>query len=314
MARVTDYSSFAAMGALRRNDNNAERTQIRVSSGYRVGRAADNPAYWSMATTMRSDGAALSTVQDALGLSQAQIDIASAGIEQTRALVGQIQQRLIMARESGADRSALNSEISQLRGQIETVAQSSSFGGENWLMNTDANGPSARNLVTGFNRTGSDGVEVQAVAFDATATTILDRTNAQGGLLTRATGVNQANGTASYSLITENGAGPQGNEIAVDASTSNEDLDGMIDATSQMMDSLTDAASTLGSLSSQMSGQNSFMRNLEDTIRRGVSRLTETDMNEEATRLRAVQSQQQLGIQALAIANNQSRNILALFR
>ncbi len=314
MARVTDYSSFAAMGALRRNDNNAERTQIRVSSGYRVGRAADNPAYWSMATTMRSDGAALSTVQDALGLSQAQIDTASAGIEQTRALVGQIQQRLIMARESGADRSALNSEISQLRGQIETVAQSSSFGGENWLMNTDANGPSPRNLVTGFNRTGSDGVEVQAVAFDATATTILDRTNAQGGLLTRATGVNQANGTASYSLITENGAGPQGNEIAVDASTSNEDLDGMIDATSQMMDSLTDAASTLGSLSSQMSGQNSFMRNLEDTIRRGVSRLTETDMNEEATRLRAVQSQQQLGIQALAIANNQSRNILALFR
>lgn len=314
MARVTDYSSFAAMGALRRNDNNAERTQIRVSSGYRVGRAADNPAYWSMATTMRSDGAALSTVQDALGLSQAQIDTASAGIEQTRALVGQIQQRLIMARESGADRSALNSEISQLRGQIETVAQSSSFGGENWLMNTNANGPSARNLVTGFNRTGSDGVEVQAVAFDATATTILDRTNAQGGLLTRATGVNQANGTASYSLITENGAGPQGSEIAVDASTSNEDLDGMIDATSQMMDSLTDAASTLGSLSSQMSGQNSFMRNLEDTIRRGVSRLTETDMNEEATRLRAVQSQQQLGIQALAIANNQSRNILALFR
>lgn len=314
MARVTDYSSFAAMGALRSSDTEAALRQNRVSSGLRVGGAADNPSYWSIATSMRSDGAALSTVQDALGLSAAEVDTAAAGIDQTRTLVGQIQQRLVMARESGADRTALNSEITALKNQIVTVAQSASFGGENWLSTDSANGPGTRNLVTGYTRTESDNVEVQAVAFDATATTILDRTNAQGGLLTRAIGVNQANGTASYSLIPVNGAGPQGQEIAVDATTSNADLDGMINATSQMMERLTDAGSTLGSLSSQLSGQNNFMRTLEDTIRRGVSRLVDADMSEEATMLKAVHSRQQLGIQALAIANNRSRSILALFR
>lgn len=314
MARVTDYSSFAAMGALRRTDSDMSRGHIRLSSGLRTGSAADNPAYWSIATTMRSDGVALSSVQDALGLSSAQVDMASAGIEQTRSLVSQIQQRLVMARQPGADRSALNREISDLKGQIETVAQSASFNGENWLQNTDANGPGTRNLVTGYSRTGSDSIDVQAVPFDATATTILDRTNAQGGLLTRATPVNQVNGTATYSLITVNGAGPQGREIAVDDGTSNADLDGMINATSQMMAHLTDAGASLGALSGRLSNQSNLLRNLEDTIRRGVSRLVDADMSEEATMLKAVHSRQQLGIQALAIANNRSRSILALFR
>ena len=49
-------------------DVRLEETQGRVSSGLRVGEAADNAAYWSFATTMRSDNMAISAVQDALGL------------------------------------------------------------------------------------------------------------------------------------------------------------------------------------------------------------------------------------------------------
>ena len=61
-------AAMAALQTLRAINHNLETTQGRISSGYRVETAADNAAYWSIATTMRSDNAALSTVHDALGL------------------------------------------------------------------------------------------------------------------------------------------------------------------------------------------------------------------------------------------------------
>ena len=51
-----------------------------------------------------------------------------------------------------------------------------------------------------------------------------------------------------------------------------------------------------------------------DAIDRGVGTLVDADMNEESTRLQALQVQQQLGIQALSIANGNSQQILSLFR
>ena len=51
-----------------------------------------------------------------------------------------------------------------------------------------------------------------------------------------------------------------------------------------------------------------------DAIERGVAQLVDADLNEESTKLQALQAQQQLGIQALSIANANSQNILSLFR
>ncbi|WP_277996339.1 flagellin, partial [Ensifer sp. Root1252] len=60
--------------------------------------------------------------------------------------------------------------------------------------------------------------------------------------------------------------------------------------------------------------QKDFVDNLMDSIESGVGKLVDADMNEESTRLKALQTQQQLGIQALSIANSSSQNILSLFR
>ena len=49
-------------------------------------------------------------------------------------------------------------------------------------------------------------------------------------------------------------------------------------------------------------------------IDKGIGRLVDADMNEESTRLKALQTQQQLGIQSLSIANSSAENILQLFR
>ncbi len=55
--------------------------------------------------------------------------------------------------------------------------------------------------------------------------------------------------------------------------------------------------------------QDSFVADLKDVIKKGVGRLVDADMNEESTRLKALQTQQQLGIQALSIANSDSQNV-----
>ena len=74
------------------------------------------------------------------------------------------------------------------------------------------------------------------------------------------------------------------------------------------------AAATLGAAKTRIDLQSDFMKALSDAIDRGVGALVDADMNEESARLSALQVQQQLGIQALAIANQNAQNILALFR
>ena len=65
---MTNASALTALQSLATTNKSLEMTQARISTGYRVATASDNAAYWSIATTMRSDKSSLSVVQDALGL------------------------------------------------------------------------------------------------------------------------------------------------------------------------------------------------------------------------------------------------------
>ena len=77
---------------------------------------------------------------------------------------------------------------------------------------------------------------------------------------------------------------------------------------------MTDAATTLGAAKTRINIQKDSSQCLMDSIDRGVGQLVDADMNKESTRLQALQVQQQLGIQALSIANSNSQSILSLFR
>ena len=77
---------------------------------------------------------------------------------------------------------------------------------------------------------------------------------------------------------------------------------------------MTTAAGSLGAAKKSISMQSEFVTNLMDAMDRGVGQLVDADMNTESTRLQALQVQQQLGIQALSIANSSSSTILSLFR
>ncbi|MGE0119136.1 MAG: flagellin [Dongiaceae bacterium] len=76
----------------------------------------------------------------------------------------------------------------------------------------------------------------------------------------------------------------------------------------------TDTAATFGSVQSRLEIQSDFITALTDALSAGVGSLVDANMEEEAARLSALQVQQQLGVQALAIANSAPQSILALFR
>ena len=81
--------------------------------------------------------------------------------------------------------------------------------------------------------------------------------------------------------------------------------------------SLTNVDSALGQLGSQSSGitqHNIFVGKLSDVLQTGVGNLVNADMAKESARLQALQVQQQLGTQALSIANQSPQVILSLFK
>ena len=76
---------------------------------------------------------------------------------------------------------------------------------------------------------------------------------------------------------------------------------------------ITTAQTNLGSSKTRITLQQSFVSNLSDALTRGVGSLVDADLNQESTRLQALQVQQQLGVQSLSIANQQNQQILKLF-
>ena len=315
----TNNSAMAALQTLRTINSGLETTQARISSGYRVETASDNAAYWSIATTMRSDNKALSTVSDALGLGAAKVDVAYTALSSAIDVVDEIKSKLVAAAEPGVDKVKINSELTELKNQLSSIAESASFSGENWLYNDTGSAAGTASIVGSFNRSASGNVSIATLDVNVSAVVLIDTTTDASGILTKDINadalLDTPTGTAdNYFLIDGGGTGGSGTEIALSASTTDAQVEAMIRVTDEILNQLTDVASDLGAINSRVQMQETFVSNLMDSIDKGIGRLVDADMNEESTRLSALQTQQQLGIQALSIANSASQNILQLFQ
>ena len=320
---MTNSAAMSALSTLRSINSDMETTQSRISTGYRVGAAADNSAYWSIATTMRSDNKALSTVTDALGFGAAKLDVAYTGMESAIDVVAEIKAKLVAAREPGVDKTKIDKELTELKNQLVSISESASFSGENWLNNTSTAALGTKDTVGGFNRDAAGLVTITTLAVNATSTTLIGAANESLGILTKDIDANALDPNATsttardYYLIdtgSTTGTAASGTGIALTSTTTDAQVDDMIRAVDSMLTQMTDAASNLGAVVKRISLQDDFVSNLMDSIDSGVGRLVDADMNEESTRLKALQTQQQLGIQSLSIANSNSENILSLFR
>lgn len=181
----TSSAALAAVSTLRSTSGDLNQEQRRISSGLRIETASDNAAYWSISTTMRSDRAAISAVADAIGLGAATIDTAYTGLTSVIDVLSEFKAKLVAAKEHGVDKSKIQLELDQLNQQVLSIAESSSFGGQNWLntdisdiYDTEANKTS---LVSSFVRDGSGNVSVKTMDLHLSEVSLYNSTG--GGLL-----------------------------------------------------------------------------------------------------------------------------------
>ncbi|MBX9739205.1 MAG: flagellin [Beijerinckiaceae bacterium] len=301
---LTNASAITALQNLSATNRSMQTTQDRISTGMRVSSAADNAAYWSIATTMRSDNAAISTVKDALGMGAATVDVASAAMKATGDVVSEIKAKLVAAREPGIDRAKVQAEITQLQDQMSSIADSAVFSGENWLsVDSAAAGYNAtKSVVSSFSRS-SGAITIGTIDIDVGGTKLYDAAD-QSGIIDKDRTVGASTiavADIDISALTDSTA---------DLTT----LDEYINIVDEALTDVTSAASDLGAAKNRISMQTEFVSNLMDAVTKGVGQLVDADMNQESTRLQALQVQQQLGVQSLSIANQNSQQILSLFR
>jgi flagellin len=332
---VTNSSAIAALATLRTVNAGLAKTQLTVSTGYRVDKASDNAAYWSVATTMRSDNKALSAVQDAIGMGAAVVDTAYEGMQSVISVTSEIKAKLVAATETGVDKTKINEEISQLKDQLRATISSASFNGQNWLMfgpNDDPPAMSNPQIPGSFTRSSNGTVSVTMLNYnwlkDASHPNrvLVDEskyTHGAQGILTDSGYAARLGLSTGYLLLKR--VTPPGTkysalpllpqvEIGLTATTTTKDVTDMVSVVDSMLTDITSAAATLGSMSKRVQSQADFVSTLRDSIQSGIGRLVDANMEEESSRLSALQTQQQLGIQSLSIANGSTQSLLTLFR
>jgi flagellin len=307
----TNFSAMTALQSLQATNKDLLQTQQRISTGYRVASAEDNAAYWSISTTMRSDNKALTTVMDALGLGSATIDVAYTALTSSIDVASEIKSKLVAARQPGVDRVRIQSEVTELQNQLRSIADSSIFSGQNWLsVDSDAAGYNAtRSIVSSFSRAGDGTISIGTITFSVDDSKLYDASATNDGILDGLRdGTGARSGAGTFTVSTLNIA------TLTDSAGDLTTLEDYIRGVDASITEMTAAGTSLGSTKQRIGLQQTFVKVLMDAIERGVSTLVDADMNEESTKLQALQVQQQLGVQALSIANSSSQNILSLFR
>jgi flagellin len=299
---LTNSAAMTALQTLRNVSQNMQTTENRISTGQRVSTASDNSAYWSIATSMRADNAALSAVSDSLGLSAATVDTEYTALTAVLGNDGnsglnKLEALLVEAKTAGIDRVKIQAEITQIQQDMKNTANSATFNGVNWL-STTATTPATVNLVSSFSRVGGTPT-INTIA--VTVANYALYTSTTNGILDTVGGTGASIDNMNISALT-------------DSAADQTKLDGYIAQITAGINTVSQSAADLGAIKNRIQNNTNFVKQMMDSITRGIGQLVDADMNAESTRLQALQVQQQLGVQALSIANQNSQSILSLFR
>ncbi|MEP1536535.1 MAG: flagellin [Paracoccaceae bacterium] len=275
----TNNGAMVALQTLKQVNKDLSSTQTQISTGRAINSAKDGSAIWAISKVMEADVAGFKTVSDSLNVGEATIAVASAGAEQIVSVLEDMKTLAVSANSETADFAKIEAEMAEKQAQITSIIGASQFNGAN-LLATDVDGSGATGLtvMSSLNRVGS---AAPTIATIDVATTDLEA-NLDVGSRTAIADVT----TAATAL-------------------------GEIEA---YLDTAINGAASLGASSKRIDDQNEFIGKLTDAMKSGIGALVDADMEEASARLQALQTQQQLGIQALSIANQAPQSILSLFR
>jgi flagellin len=280
---LTNASALTALRNLANTQNSLSKTQSQISTGLKVGAAADNTTNWSVSTQVKTDNSVVGTIKDTLKQNVDLIKTASTAIDGLLDTVEKIKVELAKAKDvktaDGYD--AVNTSLTKLSSELTGIVKNASLNGVNLLAGT-ANGgigTAGIEMVSGWKGGTGTGAGFEVISV---ATQDLDAEIALA--------------TASFAI------------------TSSTDVDDAAGEVETFLSSLRDYSVELGSAKNQIEAQSKFLGVLSESMTNSVGTLVDADMNEASTRLQALQTQQQLGVQSLSIANQNSQMILRLFQ
>ncbi len=298
---LTNNAAMTALLSLNQTQSNLATYEKQVSTGLKISSASDNAAYWSIATSMSSQVGSLGAVSSALSESGSMLATMSAALQSTVSIMDNIQNDLVTAQElpTGDTLAKVQTDISTQQQMLISIGNSSSFNGVN-LLATATN--TAVNLVASYDATNG----VSFISLNTSDTALFGTQVSVGGTL---------NGGGA-GILDQNGAAYTGASILtlnVSSATAG-DLANMLKDVNAALTSIETAASTLGATQTNITEQQTFVSNLSASLTSGVGSLVDADMNQASTKISALQVQQQLGVQALSIANSNTQLILRLFQ
>jgi len=272
----TNVGSQIALQALNQTNSALQIAQNEVSTGLAVAGPADNGAIWSIAQGQRTQVSDLSAVTDSLNRAASTLDVAISAGQQVSDLLTQLQATALNATDASLTTSNRASLNSQFKSLLTQITEV--------VGQANFNGA---NLI----KSGASPLYALASADGATKLTISSQVLAlgvTGGIL------QSLSATASIGS-----AALASQELAI-LSTAGNNVDNSL--------------AQLGTSSNAVTTALSFTSNLSDSLTQGVGNLVDADVAAESATLQALQTKQQLGVQALSIANASSSVLLSLFR
>jgi flagellin len=312
---LTNASAMTALRNLTMTQQALSTTQEQLSTGLNVGNAKDNTAYWSIAQTMTSDNGALGAVSATLKQSGSMLSNFASALNQSISVVNNIKNDLVSALNTAdTDKLAkIQTDIAGQQASLMQIVSGAAFNGQNWLNGT-VNGATASSvtstekLVGAYTNTGG----VSYISVMTSDVNLVKDTNsttaATGGILGTTQSNTSATFTGGYSVI------GTANNVALASTTAQSTIQNMLTSVNATISKLETAAATVGAAQAQITTQQTFIASMQTNLSNGVSALVDADMNQVSTRLQALQTQQQLGVQSLSIANQSSQMILKLFQ
>ena len=274
-----NLSAQMALQNLNQTQSDLGITQRRISTGQKVANASDNGATFAIAQNQRSTSRAYTTVMESLNRVQSTVDVASSALGVVSDLLLQMKEKSLAAVDASVDatsRGILNTDFKALRDQVAKAVSNATFNGVNLLQNNT-------NISALANDTGVSKMTVLAQTMNLIASGQASTTTTLK--ITAATTIASA-AAASLALA------------AVNTSIAN----------------ISTALASLGTNSRILVQHRDFISKLQDAVDAGIANITDADLSKESSRLQSLQTKQQLGYQALSIANSSTQSLLSLFR
>lgn len=270
----TNYGAMVALQNLNSTNKALNETQNHINTGLKISGPKDNAAVFAVAQGLRADVQSLGAVQNSLDRSVSVVDTAIAAGQSISDLLTEMKEKALAAKDSTIDANAREAYNADFVALRDQIKKV--------IQNAAFDGT---NLIDGSATGGIEALANAAGSSFITAST--QDLSLSGNIITLAS-------TATISTSTKASSAISTIETSIDA--------------------LGLALAALGTDSKKLSMHKTFIGKLADELNNGIGNLVDADLAKESAKLQALQTKQQLGIQALSIANQAPSTLLALFR